>query len=67
VRKPVTSLGGMLLPWIGDEPPGPRVEVPELSDLPQVEKLLDYERIQPHKMRKGKSGERNNNGGKQRR
>jgi hypothetical protein len=45
----------------------PVLEMPELSELPHVEKLLDHERILPHKMRKGKSGERNNNGGKQRR
>lgn len=62
MRKPVTGLGGHLLSFIGREPPGPRVEMPELSELPQVEKLLDFERILPTKMRKGKSGEIRNRG-----
>lgn len=35
----------------------PVLEVPERSELPGVDRLLDYERIQPTKQRKGKSGE----------
>lgn len=44
----------------------PRLEQPELSELPGVDRLIDYVRIQPTKMRKGKSGEIEKRGGKKR-